>query len=229
MKILTNITSPKDLKPLSLDELKLLSQEIRKLIIEVMAVNGGHLASNLGSVELTLALHYVFNSPIDKLIFDTSHQTYAHKIITGRKDLFHTIRQFKGLSGFSSPTESPHDHFYAGHAGTGLSLALGVAKTRDYQKNEEYVIPIISDAPLACGLTLEALNHVPRDLKKFILVLNDNAMAISHGVGTIHNNILGKFTPPNLAKKETKNFTIKLECHKIQCKLSFPTIFSKSC
>ncbi len=206
MKILTNITSPGDLKSLSIDELKVLSQEIRKLIIEVMSVNGGHLASNLGSVELTLALHYVFNSPIDKLIFDTSHQTYTHKIVTGRKDLFHTIRQFKGLSGFSSPAESVHDHFYAGHAGTGLSLALGVAKTRDYQKNNEYVVPIISDAPLACGLTLEALNHIPKNLKKFILVLNDNAMAISHGVGTIHNNILGKKTLPNLAKKETKSF-----------------------
>lgn len=206
MKILTNLTSPSDLKSLSIEELKILASEIRKLIIEVMSQNGGHLASNLGSVELTLALHYVFNSPVDKLIFDTSHQIYAHKIITGRKDLFPTIRKFNGLSGFASPTESIHDHFYAGHAGTGLSLALGVAKSRDLQKKEDYVIPILSDAPLACGLTLEALNHIPKDLKNFILVLNDNAMAISHGVGTIHNHILGKFTSPNRPKKETETF-----------------------
>ena len=133
MKILTSISSPSDLKSLSVKELTLLAAEIRSLIIEVMDNNGGHLASNLGSVELILALHYVFNSPLDKLIFDTSHQTYTHKIITGRKDLFSTIRQFGGLSGFACPTESPYDHFYAGHAGTGLSLALGVAKSRDLQ------------------------------------------------------------------------------------------------
>lgn len=206
MKILPNIHSPSDLKSLSIAELSILATEIRKLIIDVMAVNGGHLASNLGSVELTLALHYVFNSPIDKLIFDTSHQTYAHKILTGRKDLFPTIRQFEGLSGFASPKESPHDHFYAGHAGTGLSLALGVAKSRDLHGGDEYVIPIVSDAPLACGLTLEALNHIPNDLKKFILILNDNAMAISDGVGTIHNDILGKFVIPRSSKKEARNF-----------------------
>ncbi len=192
MKILTNISSPTDLKSLSIDELEALACEIRALIIDVMAINGGHLASNLGSVELILALHYVFDSPLDKLIFDTSHQTYTHKIITGRKDLFSTIRLFKGLSGFACPTESPHDHFYAGHAGTGLSLALGVAKSRDLQGGLEHVVPVISDAPLACGLTLEALNHIPADLKKFSLILNDNAMAISDGVGTIHHNLLGK-------------------------------------
>lgn len=192
MKILTNISSPRDLKSLSIKELTTLAIEIRTLIIDVMAQNGGHLASSLGSVELILALHYVFDSPIDKLIFDTSHQTYTHKIITGRKDLFSTIRQFKGLSGFACPTESPHDHFYAGHAGTGLSLALGVAKSRDLRGSTEHVVPVLSDAPLACGLTLEALNHIPNDLKKFTLVLNDNAMAISHGVGTIHNKILGE-------------------------------------
>lgn len=206
MAILTNIFSPYDLKSLSIDELKKLAVEIRRLIIEVMSVNGGHLASNLGSVELTLALHYVFNSPIDKIIFDTSHQIYAHKILTERKELFPTIRQFEGLSGFASPKESSHDHFYAGHAGTGLSLALGVAKSRDLRGSDEHVIPILSDAPLACGLTLEALNHIPKDLKNFILILNDNAMAISHGVGTIHNDILGKFVLPRSSKKEAGVF-----------------------
>ncbi len=190
MKIIPNIHSPLDLKKLSLSELSLLASEIRQFIIEVMESNGGHLASSLGSVELILALHYVFDSPFDKLIFDTSHQTYAHKIVTGRKDLFPTIRKFGGLSGFLSPKESPHDLFYAGHAGTGLSLALGVAKSRDLRGGNEHVIPVISDAPFACGLTLEALNHIPKNLKNFILLLNDNAMAISHGVGTIHNEIL---------------------------------------
>ncbi len=173
-------------------ELKLLAAEIRAQIVSVMEANGGHLSSNLGSVELTLALHYVFDSPLDKLIFDTSHQTYTHKIITGRKDVFSSIRMFEGLSGFANPAESVHDHFYAGHAGTGLSLALGVAKSRDLNSGSEYVVPILSDAPLACGLTLEALNHIPKDLQKFILILNDNGMAISHGVGTIHNHILGE-------------------------------------
>ncbi len=192
MKILTNISSPLDLKTLSIEELTKLASEIRELIISVMETNGGHLSSNLGSIELIIALHYVFNSPLDKLIFDTSHQTYTHKILTGRKELFSTIRQFEGLSGFASPNESPHDHFYAGHAGTGLSLALGVAKSRDLRGSNEHVAAILSDAPFACGLIFEALNNIPEDLKKFILVLNDNGMAISHGVGVLHNDILRK-------------------------------------
>ena len=192
MSILTNISSPADIKSLDFNELSSLAKEIRTLIIEVMQTNGGHLASNLGSVELILALHYVFQTPLDKLIFDTSHQTYTHKIITGRKEEFSTIRQFKGLSGFASPAESLYDHFYAGHAGTGLSLALGLAKSRDLFGSGEYIVPVISDAPFACGLTFEALNHIPHDLKKFILILNDNAMAISNGVGTVHHDIFGK-------------------------------------
>ena len=128
-----------------------------------MSINGGHLASNLGVVELTLALHHVFNSPEDKFIWDVSHQTYAHKLLTGRNNRFNQIRQFKGLCGFSHPKESKHDHFHAGHAGTALSLALGVAKNRDLTKRQEYIIPIIGDATLTCGLALEALNNVSRD------------------------------------------------------------------
>lgn len=183
--ILSTISSPQDVKKLSVAELEELAKEIRERIIDVLSVTGGHLASNFGAVELTLALHYVFNSPDDKFIWDVSHQTYVHKILTGRNDQLETIRQFKGLSGFSNPNESPHDHFFAGHAGTALSLALGVAKNRDLTKRNEYIIPIIGDATLTCGTSLEALNNVSRSLQRFILILNDNEMSISKNVGAI--------------------------------------------
>jgi 1-deoxy-D-xylulose-5-phosphate synthase len=190
-KILNTIQSPKDLKDLPFPQLTLLAAEIRHRIIEVMSVNGGHLASNLGSVELTIALHKVFDAPTDKLIWDVSHQTYAHKILTGRNDRFHSIRQYKGLCGFSHPKESEYDHFYAGHAGTALSLALGAVKSRDLAQRDEFVLPIIGDATLTCGMSLEALNNMSRDLKKFIVILNDNAMSISKNVGAI-TQILGR-------------------------------------
>jgi 1-deoxy-D-xylulose-5-phosphate synthase len=183
--ILNTIHHPKDIKNFSYAELKQLASEIRQRIIEVLSVNGGHLASNLGVVELTLALHTVFNSPDDKFIWDVSHQTYVHKLLTGRNDRFHEIRQFKGLCGFSHPKESIHDHFHAGHAGTALSLALGAAKNRDLTKRKDYIIPIIGDATLTCGLALEALNNISRELKRFIVILNDNAMSISKNVGAI--------------------------------------------
>jgi 1-deoxy-D-xylulose-5-phosphate synthase len=198
--ILQTICSPEDLKNLSLSELNELSTEIRHRIIDVLSINGGHLASNLGAIELTLALHRVFNSPEDKLIWDVSHQTYTHKLLTGRNDKFNQIRQFNGLCGFSNPKESPHDHFYAGHAGTALSLALGVAKNRDLTKREEYVIPIIGDATLTCGMSLEALNNVARSLKRFIVILNDNAMSISKNVGAI-THILSRILSNPTANK----------------------------
>jgi 1-deoxy-D-xylulose-5-phosphate synthase len=185
--LLKKIGSPSDLKSLKLEELPLLAQEIRETIIDVLSIKGGHLASNLGIVELTIALHYVFSSPEDKFIFDVSHQSYVHKLLTGRQDLFPRLRQFKGLCGFCSPKESPHDHFFAGHAATALSLGLGVAKTRDLTQGTEHVLPILGDASLTCGLALEALNNIPKHLKKFIVVLNDNNMSISHNVGAITN------------------------------------------
>lgn len=186
MKYLNQIQNPSDLRNFSLPELKTVANEIRERIIAVMSQNGGHLASNLGTVELLLALHYVFDSPKDKFIFDVSHQSYTHKLITGRNDeRFDKIRKTNGLSGFAHPKESEHDQFFAGHAGTALSLALGMAQSRDVLGNEEHVIPIIGDATLTCGLSLEALNNIPRDLKKFIVILNDNAMSISHNVGSI--------------------------------------------
>lgn len=183
--ILDQIHFPQGIKKLTFAELGNLAGEVRQRIIEVMAINGGHLASNLGSVELTIALHKCFHSPVDKFIWDVSHQTYTHKILTGRNEKFSEIRKFKGLCGFSNPKESSHDHFYAGHAGTALSLALGVAKNRDLAKRSEYVIPIIGDATLTCGMSLEALNNVSKDLKRFLVILNDNRMSISKNVGAI--------------------------------------------
>lgn len=199
-KLLFSIQSPQDIKHLSIKELNQLAAEIRERIIEVLSVNGGHLASNLGSVELTIALHQVFNSPEDKLIWDVSHQTYVHKILTGRNSRFNTIRQHKGLCGFSQPKESPHDHFFAGHAGTALSLALGVAKNRDLTKRQEYIIPIIGDATLTCGMSLEALNNISRDLKRFIVILNDNAMSISKNVGAITHILSRMLSNPTTNK-----------------------------
>ncbi len=181
---LSEISSPDQLKALSPEELSLLAAEIRERIIEVMSKNGGHLASNLGSVELTLALHQVFSSPEDKIIFDVSHQAYTHKLLTGRSGPeFDLIRNSGGLSGFCHPEESCHDHFFAGHAGTGLSLALGMAASRSSDQRQNHVIAVIGDASLSCGLTFEALNNISKATERLIVVLNDNAMSISHNVG----------------------------------------------
>lgn len=209
---LSQIQSPEQLKKLNIQELCELATEARQKIIEVMSVNGGHLASNLGSVELTVALHKVFNSPQDKLIWDVSHQTYTHKLLTGRYDRFSTIRQFKGLCGFSYPKESEHDHFQAGHAGTALSLALGVAKNRDLTQRQDYVIPIIGDATLTCGMSLEALNNIHRDLKRFIVILNDNEMSISKNVGAITNILSRLICNPTLNRihQEVDTFVSKI-------------------
>jgi 1-deoxy-D-xylulose-5-phosphate synthase len=196
MMLLNKIENPDDIKDFSPPELESLCQAIRTRIIEVLAKKGGHLASNIGSVELIVALHKVFHSPQDKMIFDTSHQTYSHKILTNRNYRFDTIRQYEGLCGFSNPKESPHDHFFAGHAGTALSLALGLAAARDLNESEEYVIPILGDAAFSCGLTLEALNNLPRGIKKFIILLNDNDMFISESTGNI-NEFLRKYVKQN--------------------------------
>lgn len=198
--ILSQISCPEQIRHFSLESLKLLATEIRQKIIDVMAVNGGHLASNLGIVELTIALHRVFDSPSDKFIFDVSHQSYPHKLLTGRYSKFDQVRKFKGLCGFCNPKESKHDHFYAGHAGTALSLGLGVAKNRDVNKRQEHILPIIGDATLTCGLTLEALNNIPRDLRDFIVVLNDNEMSISENVGAVKYILSKIFNNPRSNK-----------------------------
>ncbi len=198
--MLEKISNPKDIKKLSIEDLDLLSQEIRERIIEVLSKNGGHLGSNLGAVELSMALHFVFDSPYDKFIFDVSHQSYTHKLLTGRNKLFDTLRQFKGLCGFSHFNESIHDHFHLGHAGSALSLALGLAKNRDLLNRDEHVIPIIGDATLTNGLALEALNNIDQDTKKLIIILNDNKMAISKNVGNIKNLLSRFFSNPRSNK-----------------------------
>ena len=205
--MLNQLTHPNQLKDLSIQELKALASEIRMRIIDVLSITGGHLSSNLGIVELTIALHRVFDSPQDRLIFDVGHQSYVHKLLTGRNSRFPTIRQTNGLSGFTHPEESIHDHFHSGHAGNALSLALGAAKARDLRGNQEFIIPILGDAALTCGLTLEAMNNIPKKLQKFIVILNDNAMAISKNVGAI-TAILSRFfnspTANNLYKELTE-------------------------
>lgn len=186
---LNEIKELADLKNLTFAKLHDLAKEIRQKIISTISTTGGHLSSNLGIVELTIALHRSFSSPLDKFIFDTGHQTYTHKLLTGRNKHFDTIRQLKGLSGFPDPQESPHDHFISGHAGTALSLSLGMAKNRDLTKRSEHIIPIIGDASLTCGLTLEALNNIPKNLARFIVILNDNKMSILKNVGNIQQTL----------------------------------------
>jgi len=164
--LLSQISSPQDLKKLSISQLPQLADEIRGRIVSVLNQTGGHLASNLGIVELTIALHYVFSSPQDKFIFDVGHQAYTHKLLTGRNtSAFDHLRHDGGLSGFTNPQESEHDLFFSGHAGTALSLALGLAKTTP-EESRAHVLPILGDAAFSCGLTLEALNNISTDLSK---------------------------------------------------------------
>ena len=184
-KILPRINAPQDLKQLSLDELKQLASEIRATIIETVARNGGHLASNLGAVELTLALHYVFESPRDKIIWDVGHQCYTHKLVTGRREAFSRLRQSGGLLGYPCREESDHDIYNTGHASTALSAALGLAVARD-KKNEDYnVIAVVGDGSLTGGVAYEALNQIGHLRKKLIIVLNYNEMSISPSVGAL--------------------------------------------
>lgn len=189
--ILLNINSPADLKKLTRDELKALAYEIRFKIIETVSKTGGHLAPSLGVVELTLALHYVFDSPKDKIIWDVGHQAYAHKIITGRRDEFSTLRQYGGISGFPRRSESEHDAVGTGHASTSISYAIGLAEARK-KKNEDYsVIAVIGDGSLTGGMAYEALDHGGHIKSNVIIILNDNEMAISRNVGAI-SSYLGK-------------------------------------
>src|SRR5271165_2600436 len=183
--LLDSINSPSDLK--RLDEVKLpqLAQEIRNELITVLSQVGGHLGPNLGVVELTIALHRVFNTPADKLVFDVSHQAYVHKLLTGRRDRFNTIRQPDGLNGFMLRTESEHDCYGAGHAGTALSAALGMATARDLRGGTEHVVALCGDAAFTCGITYEALNNISTHAKRLIVILNDNEWSIDKNVGAI--------------------------------------------
>jgi 1-deoxy-D-xylulose-5-phosphate synthase len=183
--LLEKIKSPGDLKKLSFSELKNLADELREVIIERVALNGGHLASNLGVIDLTIALHYVFNSPVDKIVWDVGHQSYAHKLLTGRADVFHTIRQYGGLSGFPRIDESQHDAFGTGHSSTSISSALGILEARDQNKENFKVIAVIGDGAMTAGLAFEGLNHAGHLKKDLIVVLNDNDMSISPNVGAL--------------------------------------------
>jgi len=165
--LLDHINSPVDLKKLKLADLETLATEIRKLIIETVSRNGGHLAPSLGVVELSIALHYVFNAPHDKIIWDVGHQAYAHKIITGRRDQFHTLRKYKGISGFPRRDESPYDSFNTGHSGTSISAALGITTAKYIKGEKNKVIAVIGDGAMTAGMAFEALNqagHTEKDL-----------------------------------------------------------------
>lgn len=183
--LLDRINSPADVKKLSDEQLKQLAAEIRQLLIKVISHTGGHLAPNLGVVELTLALHKVFNTPQDKLVFDVGHQAYIHKIITGRREQFPTLRQYGGLSGFPKRCESEHDAFGTGHSSTSISAALGMAVARDLQGEDYNVVAIIGDGSMTGGMAFEALNNAGTLHKKMVVVLNDNEMSISKNVGAM--------------------------------------------
>lgn len=185
MGILERIESPADLKSLAPDMLPVLAEELRAKILEVVAQTGGHLGSPLGTVELTIALHRVFDAPHDKLVWDVGHQAYPHKILTGRRDRFHTLRQFEGISGFLRRVESPYDTFGAGHAGTSISAALGMVEARDLKGERHKVIAIIGDGAMTAGLAYEGLNQAGALGKDLIVVLNDNEMSISKNVGAL--------------------------------------------
>ena len=193
-KILETINSPSDLKLLSVEQLGTLAGEVRQFLLENVSRTGGHLASNLGAVELTLALHYCFDSPNDRFIWDVGHQAYTHKIVTGRRDRFHTQRQYGGLSGFPKRCESPHDPFGAGHSSTSISAGLGMAVANDLKGEKHKVVAVIGDGSLTGGMAFEALNQAGHLRKNLIVVLNDNEMSISRNVGAFSTFISRKMT-----------------------------------
>ena len=187
-RLLDGIDAPGDLKPLSHEELSQVAQEARDTIISVITERGGHLASNLGVVELTLALHRVFDSPKDRIVWDTTNQLYTHKLVTGRRDEFQDIRLEGGLSGFGEPSESPHDTLCAGHAGTGLSIALGIAQASTRQNPDSWTIAVVGDGAMTSGSSFEALNNIVHiNPEKMVVVLNDNGMSISENIGFLTN------------------------------------------
>ncbi len=200
-RVLQNIQGPKDVKALSVAQLPQLAQEIREELIAVTARNGGHIGPNLGVVELTIALHRVFDSPEDQFVFDVAHQGYVHKLLTGRGgDFFKKLRQTGGASGFLYRSESPHDPFGAGHAGTALSAALGMATARDLRGTGEHVVAVCGDAAFTCGITLEALNNVVSSTKRLIVILNDNEWSIAKNVGAISSYLNRISTSPTYNK-----------------------------
>lgn len=207
-KYLDKVNSPKDVKVMDTEEMDMLAKDIRKFLVRSVSQTGGHLASNLGVVELTLALHKVFESPKDKIVWDVGHQSYVHKIITGRKDSFVSLRQFNGLSGFPKENESPHDIFDTGHSSTSISVAQGIACARDIKGEDGSVIAVIGDGSITGGMALEALNHLGYTNTDMIVILNDNEMSIDKNVGGMSRHL------SNIIRNSTAN-KVKDEVEKI--------------
>ncbi|MBW1749694.1 MAG: 1-deoxy-D-xylulose-5-phosphate synthase, partial [Deltaproteobacteria bacterium] len=198
--LLDAIDSPEDLRSLDLEALEKLAQEIREEIISTVSKTGGHLGPCLGVVELTLALHYVFQTPKDKLVWDVGHQCYTHKLITGRRDKFCTLRQYKGLSGFPKRSESEYDVVETGHSSTSISYSLGMATAKDIQRDDSKVIAIIGDGSMTAGLAFEGLNQAGDLDKDLIVILNDNEMSISPNVGAMSSFLSRKLTSKSIRR-----------------------------
>src|SRR6058998_2189835 len=211
-RYLDMVDSPEHVRKLTMEQKLQFAAEIREELITKLAKSGGHLGPNLGVVELTIALHKVFSTPRDKFVWDVSHQVYVHKILTGRKDRFHTIRTTDGLNGFALRTESEHDCYGAGHAGTALSAALGMCAGRDQRRGDENVVCIFGDAALTNGISFEALNNIAYTTKRFIGILNDNEWSIAKNVGAIANYLNKIITHPSYNKlaKDFERFVRRL-------------------
>jgi len=207
-RLLDKVNSPADIKRLSLEELERLADEIRQEIIKTVSKNGGHLAPSLGVVELTIALHYVFDAPNDKIIWDVGHQSYAHKLITGRRERFHTLRTYGGISGFPKRCESPYDTFDTGHSSTSISVGLGISTAKELKHEKNKVIAVIGDGSMTAGLAFEGLNQTGDTEKDLIVVLNDNAMSISPNVGAFSSFLSRKMTGRRFVnfRKDLENF-----------------------
>ena len=208
MSLLERINSPADLKTLSRSELPMLASEIRNVIIEVVSKNGGHLAPSLGAVELAIALHYVYTAPADKIIWDVGHQSYAHKLLTGRREQFHTLRQHDGICGFTRMSESPYDAFSTGHSSTSISAGLGIACAKRLKNDRSKVIAVIGDGSMTAGLAYEGLNQAGDINKNILVILNDNDMSIAHNVGALSSFLSRTFSAKYMQdlKKELKDF-----------------------
>ena len=225
ISILEKINYPSDMKNLSIEELETLCSDLRNFIIDQLSNNPGHFGSSMGTVELTVALHYVYNTPYDRIVWDVGHQAYSHKILTGRKDRFHTNRQFGGLAGFPNPKESEYDAFIAGHASNSISAALGMAVASALKKEDRHVVAVIGDGSMTGGLAFEALNNANSQPNDILIILNDNDMAIDDNVGGIRdylvkmttspaynrvrNDVYQKFKKGNLITEKGKNFILR--------------------
>src|SRR5712691_1959020 len=212
MTLLSTIHSPADLKRLRRDQLPQLAQEIRERLIECVSLTGGHIGASLGVVELSVALLYEFDSPTDKIVWDVGHQAYTWKLLTGRNDPFPSLRQRDGISGFLKRTESEHDQFGAGHAGTAMSAALGMATARDLKGEQHKVVAVVGDGALTCGLFYEGMNNAGHSERYIILIVNDNGMSISPNVGAMPK-MLGRIVADprtNKLRERIKGMTIAL-------------------